>query len=200
MKPRVKRMKLPVEPVKPGPSVRRILATVSLLMIAAFAGSRGWAQTSVGFMIASPAFPANGPIPQRYTCKGSNAGSPPLAWKGVPAGAKTLALIVKDPDAPRGTFIHWVIYNLPAAASGLEAGVPPAAKLANGALQGNNTLGNIGYMGPCPPPGPAHHYHFYLMALDTALDLQPGATAEQVEAASRGHVKGKAELVGTFAR
>jgi Raf kinase inhibitor-like YbhB/YbcL family protein len=177
-----------------------ILTTFVLPVAATLSARQVWAQDSPGFTITSPAFATNEPIPQQYTCRNSDAGSPPLSWRGVPADARTLALIVKDPDAPRRTFIHWVIYNIPATATGLEASVPPTAKLANGAMQGANTLGKIGYMGPCPPPGPAHHYHFYLMALDTKLDLQPGSTAEEVEAASRRHVRGEAELVGTFAR
>jgi Raf kinase inhibitor-like YbhB/YbcL family protein len=94
-----------------------------------------------------------------------------------------------------------VVYNLPASLSGLDANVPLAEKLANGGVQGANTLGQIGYMGPCPPPGSApHHYHFKLFALDAALDLKPGATAAQVEAAAQGHFKAAGELVGTFAR
>jgi Raf kinase inhibitor-like YbhB/YbcL family protein len=110
-------------------------------------------------------------------------------------------LILKDPDAPGGTFIHWVIYNLPASFIGLDANVPPTEKLANGGLQGANSLAQIGYKGPCPPPGSApHHYHFELTAVDTMLSLNPGATAAQVEQAIQGHVKGSGELVGTFAR
>ncbi len=193
-------MKLRVKPAKPGVNPAPLLAAAVLFSAALFAASSIPAQSAPAFTISSPAFAADGPIPERYTCKNPAAGSPPLQWKGVPAGAKTLALIVKDPDAPRETFIHWVIYNIPAATSGLEAGVPRTAALASGALQGDNTLGKIGYLGPCPPPGPAHHYHFYLMALDTALDLRPGATADEVEAAGRGHIRGETELVGTFAR
>ena len=173
-----------------------ILATLWMLAVA----PEVRAQSQAAFTITSPAFAPDAPIPQQYTCMNPAAGSPPLSWRNVPAGARTLALIVKDPDAPRGTFIHWVIYNIPATATGLQANVPRTAKLASGALQGDNTLGKIGYMGPCPPPGPAHHYHFYLMALDTRLDVQPGATAGQIEAASRGHVKAETELVATFAR
>ncbi len=189
-------MKLTVKCLKLCGKHAFILSAACLLALA----SQSWAQSVGGLTITSPAFAPNGPIPQQYTCKNSAAGSPPLSWSGVPANAKTLALIVKDPDAPRGTFIHWVIYNIPATATGLEANVPRLAKLDDDALQGDNTLGKIGYMGPCPPPGPAHHYHFYLMALDTKLALEPGATADQVEAASRRHVRGEAELVGTFAR
>ncbi|MGH7914322.1 MAG: YbhB/YbcL family Raf kinase inhibitor-like protein [Candidatus Binataceae bacterium] len=151
--------------------------------------------------ITSSAFTAGATIPIGYTCVSANTESPPLSWKGVRNDAKTLVLIVKDPDAPHGTFIHWVVYNLPASLSGLDANVPPTEKLANGGLQGANGLGQIGYKGPCPPPGSApHHYHFELTALDTTLSLKPGATAEQVEKAFLGHVMATGEIVATFAR
>jgi len=159
------------------------------------------AQNIPNLTVTSSAFAAGAAIPDSYSCKSPNSESPPLAWKGVPNDAKTLVLIVKDPDAPHGTFIHWVVYNLPATLIGLDVNVPPTAKLANGGLQGANGLGRIGYMGPCPPPGSApHHYHFELTALDTALDLKPGATAAQVETAAHGHVMATGDLLGTFAR
>ena len=152
--------------------------------------------------ITSTAFAAGASIPVGYSCKSPKVESPPLAWKGVPADAKTLVLIVKDPDAPRGTFIHWVVYNLPASLGGVDAGVPLSGTLANGARQGVNSLGGrVGYLGPCPPPGsPPHHYRFELSALDNALELNPGATVSEVESAAKGHVKATGELVGTFAR
>ena len=151
--------------------------------------------------VTSSAFVAGASIPPGYSCRSPKVESPPLAWKGVPASAKTLVLIVEDPDAPSGTFIHWVVYNLPASLNGLDAGMPLSGTLDNGARQGANSLGRVGYLGPCPPPGSApHHYHFELSALDTALDLKPGATAEEVESAAKGHVTATGELVGTFAR
>ena len=158
------------------------------------------AQNNPKLSVTSSAFTAGSAIPVGYSCKGPKVESPPLAWKGVPEDAKTLMLIVKDPDAPNGTFIHWVVYNLPATLSGLDANVPPTEKLANGGLQGANGLGQIGYKGPCPPPGSPHHYHFELTALDTALDLKAGAPAAEVEKAAKGHVKATGDLVGTFAR
>jgi Raf kinase inhibitor-like YbhB/YbcL family protein len=159
------------------------------------------AQNTPTLSVTSSAFAAGKAIPVGYSCKSPNVESPPLAWKGIPSDAKTLVLILKDPDAPHGTFIHWVVYNLPASLSGLDANVPTTEKLVNGGLQGANGLGQIGYKGPCPPPGSApHHYHFELSALDTALDLKPGATAAEVEAAAQGHVKATGDLVGTFAR
>ncbi len=159
------------------------------------------AQETSRFAIASPAFTAGGTIPPAYTCKNSKAGSPQLTWQGTPKDARSLALIVEDPDAPNGTFIHWVVYNISVNITRLDASVAPTEQLGGGGMQGANTLGKIGYMGPCPPPGSSpHHYHFKLMALDATLDLKPGASAQQVEAASRGHVKAEADLVGTFAR
>jgi Raf kinase inhibitor-like YbhB/YbcL family protein len=158
------------------------------------------AQSTQKLSVTSSVFKAGATIPVGCSCSGEGV-SPPLSWRGVPGDAKTIVLILKDPDAPHGTFIHWVVYNLPASLGGLDANVPPTGKLANGGLQGVNSLERIGYKGPCPPPGSApHHYHFELSALDTALNLKPGATAAQVEAAAQGHVKAAGDLVGTFAR
>jgi len=175
------------------------LLTLMVLFLLALLRS-AVAQNSPKLSVTSSAFTAGSAIPVGYSCKSPNVESPPLAWKGVPGDAKTLVLIVKDPDAPHGTFIHWVVYNLPASLSRLDANVPPTEKLANGGLQGANGLGQIGYKGPCPPPGAPHHYHFELSALDTTLDLKPGATAAQVEEAAKGHVKTTGDLVGTFSR
>jgi len=148
--------------------------------------------------LTSTAFSQGGEIPVKYTCKGEDL-SPPLSWSGVPEGAKSLVLICDDPDAPRGTFVHWVVYNIPSSASGLPEGVPAEPSLEDGTLQGTNHFGKIGYGGPCPPPGPAHRYFFKLYALDTTLELPPGATKEQVLKAMEGHVLAETELVGTFA-
>jgi Raf kinase inhibitor-like YbhB/YbcL family protein len=177
--------------------------SVSILMILVVSAlpRPAVAQNTSKLSVTSSAFAAGAPIPVGFSCNSPNVESPPLGWKGVPNDAKTLVLILKDPDAPNGTFIHWVIYNLPASLSGLDANVPPTGNLTNGGMQGTNSLGQIGYMGPCPPPSSApHHYHFELSAIDTALPLKPGATAAQVEAAAQGHVKATGELVGTFAR
>jgi Raf kinase inhibitor-like YbhB/YbcL family protein len=179
--------------------VKPILLLIVLVSLAATRPAV--AQNTPKLSVTSSAFASGATIPVDYSCKNPNVESPPLGWKGVPSDAKTLVLILKDPDAPNGTFIHWVIYNLPASLGGLNANVPPTEKLASGGMQGANSLGQIGYMGPCPPPGSApHHYHFELSALDTALSLKPGATAAQVEEAAQGHVKATGDLVGTFAR
>jgi len=107
---------------------------------------------------------------------------------------------VRDPDAPIGSYVHWVLYNLPANVSGLPAAIPTAPTIAQGAVQGVNGSGASGYQGPCPPPGAAHHYHFKLYALDVKLGLPLGATADEVEHAMNGHVIASAELIGTFGR
>jgi Raf kinase inhibitor-like YbhB/YbcL family protein len=159
------------------------------------------AQEPANLTISSPAFAAGASIPAKYSCKNPEAGSPPLQWRGVPKNAKSLVLIVKDPDAPSGTFIHWVVYNLPSTLTGLAEHMPTAEKLPNGAFQGVNGTDHTGYMGPCPPSGSApHHYRFQLSALDTKLDLKPGASADEVEHAASGHKMAAGELVGTFAR
>jgi len=150
---------------------------------------------AAGFSLSSPAFADNGNIPLLYSCSGKNQ-SPPLAWRDAPAKTRTFALIMHDPDAPNGDFIHWVVFDLPADARELTAGTgrgePP--------VQGTNSFGRIGYDGPCPPPGPAHHYDFQLIALDAKLGLGHGATAAEVESRAAVHRLGTAELTGLFAR
>jgi Raf kinase inhibitor-like YbhB/YbcL family protein len=148
--------------------------------------------------LTSPAFKDEGTIPERYTCSGRNK-SPALKWTGVPAGTRSLALILDDPDAPMGTFVHWVVYNLSPTIKGLPEGASVPASGDYG-QQGVNGRDAIGYTGPCPPPGEPHHYHFRLYALDQKLELKTGATAQQVEATMKGHVVGRTELIGIFER
>lgn len=151
------------------------------------------------FRIESSAFKQGATIPNRYTCQGENV-SPPLVWANPPAGARSFALIVEDPDAPAGTWIHWVVYNLPAQARAVDENTPKLAELPNGALQGMTSFGSVGYGGPCPPPGRAHRYFFRLYALDTVLDLKAGATKAGVLAALKGHILSEAQLMGRFKR
>lgn len=151
-------------------------------------------------MITSPAFNPDGPIPSHYTCEGSNV-SPPLAWSGIPAAAQTLALVVDDPDAPdpaapKTTWVHWVLYNLPADTTGLAEGIKAAA-LPAGTLEGSNDWKRTGYGGPCPPIG-RHRYFFKLYALDTRLPDQAQPSKAQLEQAMRGHIVAQAQLVGTY--
>ena len=149
--------------------------------------------------LTSSAFAANSRIPVRYTCDGANI-SPPLAWAGAPAGTKSFTLIMDDPDARPDTWVHWVIYDLPATAHDLPENVPKQKELASGARNGVNGEPKIGYEGPCPPPGPVHNYHFKFYALDTKLGLAAGATKADVEKAMKGHVLAGGELVGLFKR
>jgi Raf kinase inhibitor-like YbhB/YbcL family protein len=146
--------------------------------------------------LTSPSFAASGEIPKRHTCQGDNA-APALAWSEVPAGAKTLALVVDDPDvpdpaAPKTTWVHWVVYNIPASATGLpDGGAPPA-----GARIAKNDFGKASWGGPCPPVG-RHRYFFKLYALDASLP--PGLTSKaDLEKAMKGHVVGEAQLMGTY--
>ena len=154
----------------------------------------------MAFALTSSAFAPGGAIPAQFTCEGSDV-SPPLEWTGPPAGTKGLVLIVDDPDAPdpkapRMTWVHWVLYNLPPAAGRLAQGVP-TSELPEGTREGKNDWKRTGYGGPCPPIG-CHRYFHKLYALDVLLsDLGP-ATKAEVEKAMEGHVVGKAELVGTY--
>ncbi len=138
-------------------------------------------------------------IPAKYTCSGANL-SPHLAWSAPPTATASFTLIVTDPDAPRGTWVHWVLYNLPAGTWALPEGLPALSQLPDGALQGRNDFGEIGYGGPCPPPGPPHHYIFTLYALDAKLNLPVGATRAQVEAAMKGHILASGRLVALYQR
>jgi Raf kinase inhibitor-like YbhB/YbcL family protein len=153
----------------------------------------------MAFELTSTAFAEGATIPKQYTGDGRNA-SPPLRWGDPPAGTRSLALVCEDPDAPRGTFTHWVLFNLPAEARELSEGTPPQPSLPGGAAQGTNDFRKVGYGGPAPPPGKPHRYFFKLYALDQSLELQPGATRPQLLAAVKGHVLGEAQLMGTYGR
>jgi Raf kinase inhibitor-like YbhB/YbcL family protein len=137
-------------------------------------------------------------IPARYTCDGEDI-SPPLRWNNLPEGTRSLALIADDPDAPMGTFVHWVMYNIPPSPPNLPENIPPRGQLPNGALQGITHFRRIGYGGPCPPSG-THRYYFKLWALDTTLNLKEGATKEEVLAAIRGHILGDSQIMGKYKR
>ncbi len=157
------------------------------------------AQPRVDWKVSTTAFAPGGTIPKRFTCEGQDI-SPPLSWTSPPPGTQSLVLMILDPDAPSGTWTHWLIYNLPPTLRQLPENVPKHARLANGAAQGRNDFGRLGFGGPCPPPGKPHHYHFRLFALNTRLSLAPGATRPQVEQAIRGHIIAQAELVARFGR
>ncbi|MDD1671055.1 MAG: YbhB/YbcL family Raf kinase inhibitor-like protein [Methanomicrobiales archaeon] len=149
--------------------------------------------------VSSAAFPGGGDIPAMYTCDGANV-SPPLAWSAPPQGTATLAILVTDPDAPGGTFIHWVAYNLPPGTREIPAGEPGRNVLPAGSVQGTNDMGRTGYGGPCPPRGKPHHYHFTVSALDTAVNLSGRRDGRMLGQAVAGHVLARGELVGLYQR
>jgi len=163
---------------------------------AALVSSDAWPQSNL--QIRTDAFAAGATIPQKYTCSGENI-SPALAISGVPQSAKALALIVEDPDAPAGTFVHWVVYNMPPKTSQIDAGITPVKTMPGGGMQGRNDFGHVGYGGPCPPPGSPHHYRFRLFASDGRI-TPSSDTGPAVEQAMQGHVVASAEMVGTFGR
>ena len=148
--------------------------------------------------LETSAFSQGQAIPQQFTCDGQDR-SPALNWSGAPQNTKTFALIADDPDAPAGTWVHWVIFNLPASANSLPEAIPQTDTAAGG-TQGRNDFGKIGYNGPCPPPGKPHRYFFKLYALDTTLNLNVGAKKADVERAMQGHILAHAELMGTYQR
>jgi Raf kinase inhibitor-like YbhB/YbcL family protein len=148
--------------------------------------------------ISSPVFSEGKMIPTRYTCDGPDV-SPELSWSGVPEAAKSLALICDDPDAPMGTWVHWVLFNIPSSANGLTAEMPSDASLANGARHGTNDFRRLGYGGPCPPGG-THRYFFKLYALDAELDLESGITKAELLEAMQGHILAEGQLMGTYKR
>jgi Raf kinase inhibitor-like YbhB/YbcL family protein len=157
-------------------------------------------QSDKGFHLTSAAFEADAAIPARFSCSGANL-SPALAWTDPPAGTRSFALIVDDPDAPSATpVVHWLIYDIPAMQRGLEENTLRKATLPNNVKQGKNTAGKIGYGGPCPDPGKVHHYFFKLYALDYTPDLRPKLKIADVEAALKDHVLAKSELIGRFQR
>jgi Raf kinase inhibitor-like YbhB/YbcL family protein len=143
--------------------------------------------------ITSPAFSMNGPIPSQYTCDGAD-NSPPLLIENAPPGTQSLALIVDDPDAPGGTWVHWVVWNI-----GPETKVIEENTLPTNAIQGKNDFRRQSYGGPCPPSG-THRYFFKLYALDAKIKLGPGSTKAALEAAIQGHLLSKTELVGRYSR
>lgn len=149
--------------------------------------------------LTTTAFAEGQPIPRRHAFDDQDL-SPTLQWSGVPPAAKSLALICDDPDAPMGTWVHWVIYDLPPATAGLAEGVAKSPELANGAKQGVNDYKRIGYGGPCPPPGKPHRYFFKLYALDAKPDLKPGLMKKDLLKAMDGHVLAEGQLMGTYQR
>jgi Raf kinase inhibitor-like YbhB/YbcL family protein len=155
--------------------------------------------SGTSFTLTSSAFPNSGKIPKKYTCDDADQ-SPQLTWTGAPAKTQSLALIADDPDAPAGTWTHWLIWNIPAETTTLPPGTPKIRVLVSGAHQGRNDFHRIGYGGPCPPPGNPHRYFFKLYALDARLDLKPGASKAELELAIKPHVLAETQWMGTYKR
>jgi Raf kinase inhibitor-like YbhB/YbcL family protein len=148
--------------------------------------------------LESPAFAAGASIPLRFACDGEDI-SPALAWGSPPDGTASFALIMDDPDAPGGTWVHWILFDIPAESRGMAESVPTEAELPDGSRQGMNSGHRLGYAGPCPP-GETHRYFFKLFALDQNLGLDPGVSVDELTAAMQDHVLGQAELMGTYTR
>ena len=163
---------------------------------AVFAGEKGGGAMEI--KVTSAAFENGGMIPRKYTCDGEDI-SPSLEWGALPEGTASLALISDDPDAPMGTWVHWVLFNLPPETRTLPEKIPALKNLPDGSLQGTTDFRRIGYGGPCPPGG-THRYYFKLYALDSLLDLKAGATKKEVEKAMKGHILGQGTLMGTYKR
>jgi Raf kinase inhibitor-like YbhB/YbcL family protein len=149
--------------------------------------------------VSSAAFAPDGNIPQMYTCDGTDI-SPPLSWDPVPQGTRSIAILVTDPDAPSGTFIHWVAYNIPPGTREIPAGIPGRSILPAGSLQERNDMGRAGYGGPCPPRGKPHHYHFTVVALDSTMTLAGNQDGRMLQGAMAGHILARGEIVGIYSR
>jgi Raf kinase inhibitor-like YbhB/YbcL family protein len=153
----------------------------------------------MSFALTTTAFANGGAIPSKYTCDGIDV-SPALRWNNSPAGTQTFALIADDPDAPVGTWTHWILWNIAGQTTALPEGVPKVGGSGDGVRQGHNDFKRIGYGGPCPPPGKPHRYFFKLYALDIKLNVKTGAGREEVERAMKGHVLAETEWMGTYGR
>jgi len=185
----------------------RIVGAMLILLIVLLTGctsrgtlpEEGTMEIKLGLKLQSTAFKDGERVPDKHTCDRENI-SPPLSWNKVDRSVKSWALILEDPDAPRGVFTHWIVYNIPANVTGLPEAIPAAGKLQNGAMQGKNDALKVGYTGPCPPPGPVHHYNFTLYALDNLLNLPEGVSKKPVMDAMQGHIISQGKLTGLYQR
>jgi Raf kinase inhibitor-like YbhB/YbcL family protein len=153
----------------------------------------------MAFAISSASFPSGGDIPKKYTCDGADI-SPELSWTEPPQGTKSFAVIAEDPDAPAGTWTHWVLFDLSPDTTSLAESVNKIDELPGGERQGRNDFRKIGYNGPCPPPGRPHRYFYKIFALGEKLNLEPGASKADVEKAMEGLILGQAEWMGKYQR
>lgn len=175
-----------------------VAATMAILLEAS-AQTAAKGASGMAFTVKISDFANSADIPPQFTCNGEDR-SPALEWSGAPTGTKSFAMIVDDPDAPVGTWVHWVVFNIPGSSHALPSGVEKNEQLSDGTRQGANDFQKVGYNGPCPPPGKPHRYFFKLYALNDQLTLGTGATKSAVEKAMEGHILGKAEWMGRFRR
>ena len=175
-----------------------LLITVVLALVVP-AEVRGQEASSSKMELTTTSFTPGGFIPKRFTCEAADV-SPALAWTDPPPGTRSFAIIEDDPDAPSGTFVHWVVYDLPAAYRKLPEALSGNDQMPGGGRQGTNDFSRTGYSGPCPPPGRPHRYFIRLYAVDTILNLRPAATRKELDAAMQGHILAQAELMGRYQR
>ena len=173
-----------------------IMVVLALVAPAEVCGQKA---ASSKFELKTTSFTPGGFIPKRFTCEAANA-SPALAWTDPPLGTQSFAIIEDDPDAPSGTFVHWVVYDLPTAYRKLPEALSGNGQMPGGGRQGTNDFSRTGYSGPCPPPGRPHRYFIRLYALDATLNLRPAATRKELDAAMEGHILAQVGLMGRFAR
>ncbi len=174
-----------------------LLPLLVMLAVVAPRGARG--QKASKIELKTTSFTPGGFIPKRFTCEAEDV-SPALAWTDPPAGTPSFSIIEDDPDAPSGTFVHWLVYDLPAANRKLPEALSGNDQMAGGGRQGTNDFSRTGYSGPCPPPGRPHRYFIRLYALDTKLNLRPAASRRELDSAMQGHILAQAELMGRFRR
>ncbi len=179
---------------------------VTLVLLAILCGCQGQPseeqareQIGITLQIESDAFEAKETIPHQYTCDGEDL-SPPLSWSEPPADTQSLALVCVDPDAPAGTWDHWVLFNIPAGTRSLPEGISADPVVEGLGTHGSNSWKRLGYGGPCPPQGAAHRYIFKLYALDTNLKLDPGASRKDIEKVMQGHILAEGQLLGNYGR
>jgi Raf kinase inhibitor-like YbhB/YbcL family protein len=179
--------------------VKLVALVATAVALAALPSGAQQGGSAMAFSIHTDAFPAGGAIPKTFTADGTDV-SPALKWQNPPAGTRSFALVCDDPDAPVGTWVHWVIWNLPATSTGLGQAVPTSRTLSDGSVQGKNDFGRIGYGGPSPPRGKPHRYFFRLYALRDTLSLAAGSGRRELDAAMAGNILGTAEMIGIYGR
>jgi Raf kinase inhibitor-like YbhB/YbcL family protein len=198
-------MKPEVSKIDRGPSLKRVYPFAIVLFSCVLVSVLCWQRSEpvhgkagASFWVHSSSFSNGKSIPGRYTCDGANL-SPQLRWQPAPAGTKSLAIVMEDPDAPID-FTHWLVYNIPPGVRELGEGASQQGAMPQGSVEGRNDFGRPGYGGPCPPRGNPHHYLLRVYALDIRLDLSAGATRKQVDAAMSGHVVAQGQIVGAYQR